>query len=218
MKYSLSLYMFLLPFISVHAQYDSMDMKMNMNMDMSKPDTTKPIMKPMLPMDMNRSMSNVYSLNLPMGRNGSGTGWLPDASPMYGFMYHRHHWMYMLHGNLFLRYNDQDFTNKGLRGNKEFDAPAWLMFMGQKQVGQNGLFHFSIMSSLDALTSRSGGYPLLFQTGEAYKGRSIVDRQHPHDLFSELSVSYSQALSKRSDLFIYVGYPAEPALGPVAYM
>jgi hypothetical protein len=73
------------------------------------------------------------------------------------------------------------------------------------------------MSSLDAVTG-GNGYPLLFQSGEAYKGAAIVDRQHPHDLFSELSVSYSHELSKQSDVFVYLGYPGEPALGPVAFM
>lgn len=171
-------------------------------------------------MDMNHmeGMSHAYSLNLPMGRNGSGTAWLPDASPMYGYMFHKNKWMYMLHGNLFLRYNSQDFTNKGSRGNSKFDAPDWVMFMGQRQAGKNGLFHFSTMFSSDAAIAGGSGYPLLFQSGEAYKGKSIVDRQHPHDLFSELSVSYSQALSKKADVFAYVGYPGEPALGPVAFM
>lgn len=39
-------------------------------------------------MDMG-NMSHAFSLHLPMSRNGSGTGWLPDASPMYGNMYHK---------------------------------------------------------------------------------------------------------------------------------
>ncbi len=51
--------------------------------------------------------------------------------------------MYMLHGNLFLRYNKQDLLNKGSRGDKKFDAPNWAMLMAQRQVGQKGLFHFS---------------------------------------------------------------------------
>jgi len=170
------------------------------------------------PMNHHMNMSNAYSLNLPMSRNGSGTGWLPDASPMYGYMFHSSKWMYMLHGNLFLRYNNQDFTNKGSRGNSKVDVPDWFMFMGQRRVGKNGLFHFSAMVSLDAPLGGGSGYPLLFQSGEAYKGKAIVDRQHPHDLFSELSVSYSQALSKKADVFVYVGYPGEPALGPVAFM
>jgi hypothetical protein len=163
-------------------------------------------------------MPHFLSLNLPMGRNGSGTGWLPDASPMYGYMFHTARWMYMLHGNAFLRYDNQDFTNKGSRGDKKVDAPDWLMFMGQRKVGMNGLFHFSTMVSLDAPIGGGAGYPLLFQSGEEYKGQPIVDRQHPHDLFSELSVSYSQALSDKSDVYLYVGYPGEPALGPVAFM
>ena len=162
-------------------------------------------------------MSHSFSKNLPMNRNGSGSGWLPDASPMYGYMFHTNKWMYMLHGNVYLRYNKQDLTNKGSRGNEKFDVPDWLMLMGQRQVGKNGLFHFSTMLSLDAVTG-GNGYPLLFQSGEAYKGNPIVDRQHPHDLFAELSVGYAQALSKKTDVFIYAGYPGEPALGPVAFM
>ena len=109
------------------------------------------------------NMSHVYSLNLPMSRNGSGTGWLPDASPMYGYMFHTSKWMYMLHYNLFIRYNNQDFTHKGSRGNSEIDAPDWLMFMGQRKTGKKGLFHFSTMFSLDAPIGGSDGYPLLFQ-------------------------------------------------------
>jgi hypothetical protein len=163
------------------------------------------------------NMSHAFSLNLPMTRNGSGTGWLPDAVPMYGKMYHTKNWMYMLHGNLFLRYNNQDFTNKGSRGDSKIDAPNWLMFMGQRKVGQKGLFHFNTMFSLDAVFG-GAGYPLLFQSGEAYKSQALVDRQHPHDLFSELSVSYSYAFSKKIDVFAYVGYPGEPAIGPVAFM
>lgn len=169
-------------------------------------------------LSVHQSMPSSFSLNVPMSRNGSGTGWLPDTSPLYGYMLHSDKWMYMLHGNIFLRYTNQDFTNKGSRGNDQIDAPNWLMFMGQRQVGKNGLFHLSAMFSFDALTVGNSGYPLLFQSGEAYKGSAIVDRQHPHDLFSELAVSYSQALSKKSDVYLYLGYPGEPALGPVAFM
>ena len=171
-------------------------------------------------MDMERMpmMSDPFSLNLPMQRHGSGTAWLPDASPTYGYMFHSPGWNYMLHGNLFLRYTSQDFTSKGSRGDDQLDAPNWLMFMGQKPVGKNGLFHFSTMFSFDPITEGGGGYPLLFQSGETFRGKPLVDRQHPHDLFSELSVSYSLAVTKETDVFIYAGYPGEPALGPVAFM
>jgi len=68
------------------------------------------------------------------------------------------------------------------------------------------------------LISGGEGYPLLFQTGETYKDKPLIDRQHPHDLISELSVGYTHTLSNQSDVFLYVGYPGEPALGPVAFM
>jgi hypothetical protein len=164
------------------------------------------------------NMSHSFSRNLPMTRNGSGTAWAPDNAPMYGYMFHTPKWMYMVHGNLFLRYNKQDVFNRGSRGGEKFDAPNMWMFMGQRNIGQRGLFHFSTMLSLDPLTVGKSGYPLLFQTGESYKGKPLIDRQHPHDLFSELSVSYAHAFSPESDVFIYLGYPGEPALGPVAFV
>src|SRR5688500_7957984 len=37
-------------------------------------------------------------------RDGSGTSWLPDASPMQGQMRRRGTWMLMLHGNAFVQY------------------------------------------------------------------------------------------------------------------
>lgn len=162
-------------------------------------------------------MSHAFSLNLPMNRNGSGTSWLPDHSPMYGKMIHGKKWTYMLHGNLFLRYNNQDISNSNERGGEKFDIPAWLMWMGQRNTGKNQLLHFSTMFSLDALSANSG-YPLLFQSGESYKGTALVDKQHPHDLFSELALSYTYAFSKQTEIFVYLGLPGEPALGPVAFM
>lgn len=169
--------------------------------------------------EMDRNMmSHAFSLNVAMTRNGSGTGWMPDTSPMFGNMYHSKNWMYMLHYNVFLRYNNQDFTSEGSRGDDKIDAPNWLMFMGQTKVGKNGLFHFNTMFSLDPITIGKEGYPLLFQSGETYQGKPLVDRQHPHDLFSELSVSYAHAFSKKVDAFVYVAYPGEPAIGPVAFM
>jgi hypothetical protein len=162
--------------------------------------------------------SSSQSLNLPMTRDGSGTSWLPDASPMYGIMLSGGKWSYMLHGNVTLRYTKQDVFDNGSRGGDKLDGPNWFMGMAQRPVGENGLVHFNLMMSLDPLTEGGGGYPLLFQTGESWKGLPLIDHQHPHDLFSEVSASYAYAFSKKSDISIYVGYPGEPALGPVAFM
>ncbi|QJB39368.1 hypothetical protein HF324_16475 [Chitinophaga oryzae] len=167
---------------------------------------------------MQMPMNHAFSLNLPMNRNGSGTSWLPDASPMYGYMFHSRKWMYMVHGNLFLRYTNQDIGRKGVRGGDKFGAPNWFMLMAQRKVGRRGLFHYEVMLSFDRLTEGGAGYPLLFQSGESWKGQPLVDRQHPHDLFSGLSVGYTYALSKNTDIYASFGYPGEPALGSVAFM
>jgi hypothetical protein len=167
---------------------------------------------------MHMAMSHSFSLNLPMSRNGSGTSWLPDASPMYGLMKHNGPWLFMFHGNVAPRYIATDISNKGARGNEKFSFPNWFMAMGQRKTGENGLFHFNAMLSLDRLTEGGDGYPLLFQTGESWEDQPLVDKQHPHDLFSELSVSYTHSLSKKTDLSLYLGYPGEPALGSAAFM
>ena len=163
-------------------------------------------------------MSHAYSGNLPMSRNGSGTSWMPDASPMYMYMSMKDKSMLMLHGNIFLRYTKQDLFNKGSRGGDHFDAPDWFMAMYDRQVGTKGLFNATAMISFDPFLVGEAGYPLLFQSGESYKGKKLVDRQHPHDLFSGLSIGYTQMLSRDGDVFAYLGYPGEPALGPTAFM
>jgi hypothetical protein len=177
-------------------------------------DTTMQMQHP-----MQMPMSSSLSLSLPMNRNGSGTGWQPDSTPIFGTMHHFGPWMLMAHGDLFLRYNSQNFNNDGKRGNdRQVDAPNWAMLMLQRQAGRNGLFAITGMFSLDRLTMGGEGYPLLFQTGESWNGAPLIDRQHPHDLVSGLSVSYSHRLSPQADVFAYFGYPGEPALGPVAFM
>ena len=95
--------------------------------------------------DVGMQMSHAFSKSLPMTRNGSGTAWIPDNSPMYGYMFHSGDWMYMLHGNIFLRYNKQDLFDRGSRGDEKFDAPNMAMFMGQRNMGKKGLFHFTTM-------------------------------------------------------------------------
>ncbi len=163
-------------------------------------------------------MTHAYSLSLPMNRNGSGTGWLPDESPMNGYMLHTGKWMLMFHGSVFLRYTSTDITHEGTKGLSRWDAPNWFMGMAQRRVGENGLVKLGLMLSLDRLTEGGDGYPLLFQSGETWEGKPLVNRQHPHDLFAELSVGYTQRLSKDIDITGYFGYPGEPALGPVAFM
>jgi hypothetical protein len=174
-------------------------------------------------MDMNHNMNmppmtHSFSLSLPMSRNGSGTSWSPDNNPMYMLMAHTKKGMWMFHGSIFVRYNTQQLTDKTLRSDAQFDAPNWFMAMYNRKVGNNGLFNFTAMLSLDPITVTEHGYPLLFQSGETYKGEPLVDRQHPHDLFSGLTVGYTQRLSNKADVFGYFGYPGEPAISAPTFM
>jgi hypothetical protein len=92
-----------------------------------------------------------------------------------------------------------------------------LMVMGSRELGP-GTLGLRTMLSLDPAMGR-GGYPLLLQTGETANGTDhLVDRQHPHDAFMELSGSYSIPLAEGTAAYVYAGLPGEPALGPPAFM
>src|SRR5699024_8550423 len=125
-----------------------------------------------------------------LSRFGSGTGWLPDAAPRYGYMFHTDEWMFMVHGNVFARYTNQDIGDEGTRGDEKFGSVNWLMGMAQTRISDRSLLRFNVMLSAEPLTIGGAGYPLLFQTGETWNDEPLVDHQHPHDIFSELAVTY----------------------------
>lgn len=170
---------------------------------------------------MEHPITHAFSLNLPMNRNSSGTAWQPDATPMYGYMKMTKNWNLMFHGSVFLRYNHQDIFSKGMRSDSltdRFDAPNWVMVMANRKMGDRGLLALSLMLSADEFVMGGNGYPLLFQSGETFNGRLLIDRQHPHDFVSGLSVAYTHMFNKDVDLTAYLGYPGEPAIGPPAFM
>jgi hypothetical protein len=75
-----------------------------------------------------------------------------------------------------------------------------------------------MMLSLDPAMGPAG-YPLLLQAGESADGVThLVDRQHPHDAFMELSGTYAFEPWTDGRAFIYGGFVGEPALGPPAFM
>jgi hypothetical protein len=148
-----------------------------------------------------------------MTRDASGTSWQPDSTPMEGVMGALGGWSTMLHGYAFGVYDNQG----GPRGGDKAFSESMLMAMAQRPVGV-GTLTLRTMLSLDPLMGPDG-YPLLLQTGETANGKTpLVDRQHPHDLFMELSATYSVPVGKDASTFLYVGYPGEPALGPVTFM
>ena len=149
---------------------------------------------------------------LPDSRDASGTAWQPDATPM-----HAHHsmlgdWALMTHYNAFLAYDNQS----GRRGDEQLNSINWLMLMASRRKDANDLM-LRAMFSLEPWTTTAKGYPLLFQSGEAFRGRALVDRQHPHDLFMEVAARYRRLLPDDSVFSLYVAPAGEPALGPPAF-
>ena len=147
-------------------------------------------------------------------REGSGTAWQPDATPMYMRM------LPSLGGfELSLMGTVQaGFVNSGgKRGDKAFFSNSMLMLMGRKEVGR-GTIGFHLMTSVDPEINGQYGVPNLFQTGETANGKPLVDRQHPHNLYSELAVSYAHPIAKGLTGYVYGGPVGEPALGNVMFM
>jgi hypothetical protein len=72
------------------------------------------------------------------------------------------------------------------------------------------------MASLEPATIPDPGFSELFQTGETFGGEPLVDHQHPHDFFMNLSASYRASFSPRSAAWGQLAVVGEPALGPTA--
>ena len=162
--------------------------------------------------DMAHTMSGAYG-SYPMSREVSGTSWEPDSTPVPGIQEMHGEWMTMLQGNANLIYDNQG----GPRGDQQAFSTSMFMGMASRPLG-DGTLGLRTMFSLDPLMGPNG-YPLLLQTGETADGvHPLVDRQHPHDLFMELAVTYSHPVGEDSSVFTYVGYPGEPALGPTVFM
>jgi hypothetical protein len=150
----------------------------------------------------------------PMSRDASGTSWQPDLAEHHGIHVTAGDWMLMAHAMLWGIYD----TQSGPRGDDKFFLAGMLMGMARRDFGENDTLSFRAMLSPDPFMGRSG-YPLLLQAGETANGVTpLIDRQHPHDLFMELSGTYIHKFTRDDSAFVYAGYPGEPALGPPAYM
>src|SRR5947208_9113461 len=99
-------------------------------------------------MQMEMSMHSTIDLAEPMSREGSGTSWIADSSPMYGRMFMFGENMLMLHGAIFPRYTNVSTR----RGDDRIDAPNWFMAMFSHPLGESTQFGSRLMMSLDPLT------------------------------------------------------------------
>jgi hypothetical protein len=147
-------------------------------------------------------------------REASGTAWQPDWSTHGGLQAEAGRWSLMGHATLNLAYDWQ----QGPRGDEKAFVSGMVMGSARRDFDGGDVLQFRVMLSPDPLMGKNG-FPLLLASGETADGLvPLVDRQHPHDLFMELSASYSVRLSARSSLYLYAGLPGAPAFGPPAFM
>ena len=67
----------------------------------------------------------------PMGRDATGTSWMPSSTQMPGVHHVSHGWLFMIHGYLMAIYDDQG----GPRGDDKFFSENMFMFTAQKDIG-----------------------------------------------------------------------------------
>jgi len=158
------------------------------------------------------SASHPMTMGDGLSSPGSGTSRLPGDEPMAGLHWMAGDWMLMAHGYAWASWTDQG----GPRGDKEAFVQSMAMLEASRPLGDSADLMLRAMVSADPLMGKRG-YPDLFASGETAHGLALVDRQHPHDLFMELSgrLDFEAGGGK---FFVYGGLPGEPALGPSAFM
>jgi hypothetical protein len=149
----------------------------------------------------------------PLGREGAGTSWQPDATIVHPRTFALGDWQLAAHAQLSAVFADED----GPRGDDKFFSTNHVMISGRRRAGA-GVFGVRTMWSLEPAMGKRG-YPLLLQTGETADGVTpLVDRQHPHDLPMELAATYSRPFGVDRGLYLYAAAVGTPALGPPTFM
>jgi hypothetical protein len=149
-----------------------------------------------------------------VAREGSGTSWLPEQTPMLGWHRPVGGWEVMVHGNLFMQFLYEG--GEVHRRSRQGGSINWLMSMARRPAG-GGQVGVRAMFSAEPWTIPGCGYPDLLATGETCDGDTIHDRQHPHDLFMELAADYTRPLRGGVRWQLYAGLAGEPALGPPGF-
>jgi hypothetical protein len=143
----------------------------------------------------------------------SGTAWLPGAAPQRGYHTTLGSWAVMVHGSVFVQF----VRAFGTRGDYQLGSVNWFMADARRPLAA-GTVGVRLMASAEVLTVTERGYPQLLQVAEPYRGETLNDRMHPHELLSEAAVTYERGVAGNLRASLYLAAVGEPALGPVAYM
>lgn len=132
---------------------------------------------------------------------------------MQGFHFQASDWRVMVHGSVFAQFV-QEF---GQRGNYQLGSVNWIMGDASRPLA-GGTFRARSMASAEYFTLTRAGYPQLLQVAQPYRGGTVTDRMHPHELLSEAAVMYDRPIGAAWRWSVYLAAVGEPALGPVVYL
>ncbi|MCA1828972.1 MAG: heavy metal-binding domain-containing protein [Myxococcales bacterium] len=153
-------------------------------------------------------------LSFTHSREGSGTSWMPDSSPVFAHHFMAGEWMLMLHYAVAIGYDDQWSD----RGSRRITSTNWIMGMASHPLLGGQITLRTMLSAEPATAAGELQLPLLLQSGETYAGQPLHDRQHPHDLFMEVAAIYRRPIGDAFGFELYAAPSGEPALGPTAFM
>jgi hypothetical protein len=202
-------------------------------MNMSNMPTSKNDQAP--PMKMNMMSPPTTLIEAELSHTTSGTSAEPSSTPASMLMSNYRGWMLMLHGTAFVADTQQHASTDPsgpspatceqfslpcaspiIRGGDKLFSTNWIMPMAMRQFGL-GQLTLRTMLSLEPATVSGRQYPELFQQGETAFGKPIIDGQHPHNFFMELSALYDVRLGNQTLLSFYAAPIGDPAIGPTAY-
>ena len=159
-------------------------------------------------------LDDAQPLSFSHSREGSGTSWMPDSSPVFAHHFMAGDWMLMLHYAAAAGYDDQWSD----RGSRRLASTNWMMGMASHPLLGGQLTLRSMLSAEPATAAGELQLPLLLQSGETHGGVALHDRQHPHDLFMEVAAIYRHPIGDAFGFELYGAPAGEPALGPTAFM
>ena len=123
-------------------------------------------------------------------------------------------WQWGIEGTAFGGYNYQfrEFTDFD-----EVESQNWLMTSLGRSLGAQSHLEFIGMFSLEFATLRDLGSPQVFQTGETFGGRPLIDYQHPHDLFMNIGAELTHSVGAM--MLLFNAYAVGPGpYGPPVFM
>jgi len=134
-------------------------------------------------------------------------------------------WSWAIDANAFFGYN---YQHRRFADFASWDSQNWVMLNGARRVGPgrlivNAMFSLEpwtvgrLVYSGDYRLPPVGGTPQLYQTGESFDQIPLVNYQHPHDLFMNISATY-RIERPRVAYIIGADLVGAPTLGPTPFM